>query len=353
MGKLCTTVRRWLLSGIPVLIGLALAVAVCLGWPAPAVGAVSPVALLIEKGGQFTSYTRADGLTLLVSSDRPIFAIVNGQKTGAAIGRAVIYVWQDPVPASFAGSFGPLAGLGILTFFQPGNDFTAHLGLVQTSTGALLTTIGVGSPCNSTSCTSSFGVVDSTVAGAWALGDPASIGGATAQDLVIVGLWVSNTPAPLGAVQLTACNAIDICEAPPGDSTPTAMQVVTPGCNVNLCVADGVYNAFAQLGNWQSGAGAWPVRAFTAETIFQGQERRAGHLLLVRTGADEYAVVACSGDQGSFWSGNFPIADGYTGCTLSGTGPFAGLSGSVDYQIAGSFPSTFTPLAVTPFLVGP
>jgi hypothetical protein len=118
-------------------------------------------------------------------------------------------------------------------------------------------------------------------------------------------------------------------------------------------VAAGVFHGWAQEGTWQAAAQGIPVRSFAADSLFPGQTDHHGHLLVIHSSGNDYAVVACSSDQGSFWSGSFPIADGYTGCTLSGTGSFAGLSGSVDYGAGGGFPSIYTPLTVTPFQVAP
>jgi hypothetical protein len=320
---------------LPVLVGLALAAATGLGSPAPAVGATFPFALLIQDGGQFTLYARPDGLYVWVSSGHPIFAVVNGQKSGAAIGTAVIYAWQFPVPATFTGSFGALAGLGILRFDAP-FSFTVHLGLVQTPAGDLLTTLAAGSPQGLS------GVVDETVRGSWLLGNGTSVVGGTAQDLVIAGLWVSNTPMPLSQDTLMT-NALVL----PSDNTPFTRQVITPSCDLPLCVDGGVFHAQAP-----AKGSSVPIRAFTAESIFGKGTDEHGHLLMIHAGGGDYAVVACSASQGSFWNANLPIGEPYEGCTLSGTGSLADLSGSVDYCCGGGFPGPVT-LTIASFRVDP
>jgi hypothetical protein len=66
----------------------------------------------VEKG-------RSWPLAVFVSVDRPVWAVINGQKSPTSIGTAVIYVWQRAGPGPFAGSFGPIAGLGIVKLGAP------------------------------------------------------------------------------------------------------------------------------------------------------------------------------------------------------------------------------------------
>jgi hypothetical protein len=320
------TTRKLLQVTIALLMG-----ASTLGTTGLALAATTPFALLVENGGQFTSYSRADGLVVWVSSDRSIFAVVNGQKSGEALGTAVIYAWQYSVPSAFAGSFGSLAGLGILRFGAP-FDFTVHLGLIQTPTGDLLTTLAAGSP----SPAGESGLADTTVRGSWILGNGTSVVGGKAEDLVIAGFWISNAPSPLGQLTVTI-GQLGNLTVPPSDNTPFTRQIISPSCSASSCVDGGAFNSRTVPND-----GSMPVRSFAAESIFGQGTGEHGHLLMIYAGGDDYAVVACSASQGSFWETTLPIAEPYEGCTLSGTGSFAAVSGSVDYCCGGGFPGPET-----------
>jgi hypothetical protein len=305
----------------PLLTGLFLILALGLGAPGTVRAAtVFPFAIFIEQALDFTMLTAPDGTSVSHSADRPIYALVNGQKGAEPIGAAAITVWARSVPDPFFAPFGSLVGVGVLRFPDPLN-LIVHLGLVQTVTGDLKTTIAAvdtspGPPH-----------ADPTVWGNWVIGDATTVGG-TAQDLVIAGAWIAGAPSPLAAGTLS----ID-----PHVPTPAFVSNPTPTgttcLNSCLFVVGSFYGQAAINGETRA------VRAHTFRRVLPKTDDWA-HLLVIDLGGGSYAVVACSEMVPSDVTPH--------GCTLSGIGPAVeNLTGSVDYGSA----TLATPLTFTPFTV--
>ncbi len=253
-----------------------------------------------------------------------VFPIVNGQvnKNAPPIGKARLWVWgRTTATDPYATTFGPLAALAVLNFpVGPAQTVGVHLGLVQTPSGALKTTIGVSDP---------------SVRGAWLIGNGATIGGGDANDLVVAGFWVADTPLSLGVASLD----VSLLFGSPGVTEPTGEAICSsPFTDSGGCVGS-FFGITALLGQ------AEKVRADTARFSTLGNVW--AHLLVIDAGGEEYLVVACT----SFVFDFYLIKLGEN-CTLSGTGPLASaLSGQVNYARPPG--STSTTLQVEAFLVSP
>jgi len=316
------------LARVPVVFVL---LALVVGAPTPARAAVFPFAWLIEDGVQFTPFVSglpawgAPGATL---DDLRVFPIVNGQvnKNAPPIGTARLWVWgRTTATDPYATTFGPLAALAVLAFqVGPAQTMSAHLGLVQTPSGAFKTTIGVSN---------SFYGPDPSVRGAWLIGNGATIGGGDANDLVVAGFWIAATPLSLGVTS----HDVSLLFYSPGVAEPTGEAA----CSSQITGSGGCVGSFFGVTGLLGGK----VRADTAR--FSTLNPSWAHLLVIDAGDEEYLVVACT----SFVYEFYLIALAKN-CTLSGTGPLLGaLSGRVDY--ARPLGSISTTLDVQAWLVAP
>ena len=321
----CGAGWRWV-RGPALLVFLTLLV----GMPTAARAAVFPFAWLVEDGIVLTPLVPplpAWG----APGDSPnlrIFPVVDGQvdKSAPPIGHARLYAWgRTTATDPYAASIGPLASMALLVFSaSPAQIFGVHLGLIQTPSGALKTTMGV--------VNSAFGV-DPSIRGSWVVGNGATIVGGDANDLIVAGAWVVDTPTPLGGGAL----AVSPLWASPGVVEPTGEAACSPPALGGGCVGSfyGVTALFGQVMN---------VRADTAR--FSTVSGTMEHLLVIQAAAEDYLVVACS----SFAYDYYSILLGKN-CTLSGTGPLSALSGRVNYlRPQGSISTT---LDVEAFLVSP
>ncbi len=167
------------------LVACSLVVWACGVWPQAARAADVPFAFLIKNGYKnlFAGQAlRIDQGLLSWYGYGPLHAIVNGQQA-AVLGTAFVQAYSRSVPDPSFAAILPLAALVTLDF----GSFRAHLTLFDTPTG----------PRTTVSVLNEYDATDTSVSGAWVLGDGAAVSGGTADDMVIGALVHFSSPNAL------------------------------------------------------------------------------------------------------------------------------------------------------------
>jgi hypothetical protein len=262
--------------------------------PAPALAQPVPFAFLIQNGWQTlfqNQAVRIDHQLTTWATRAPFYSIVNGQK-GPLAGNALVNAWSRTVAEPYFAPLGSLAGVVTLDF----GTFRGHLALVETP-GGLLTTIAI---------MDSNGVVNPTVTGAWVYGNGTSVGGGTANDMVVAGLVRFGSPTSAGTIPVDITQYFPTSVPFATDPQPFLSFPLSPNVSV------GSFFGYAQ----------GPLRTYRRVDMQGPGVFDDVSLMVMSTGGGNYAVMVCTDLR------DHPT-DGYLNrCTVSGTGPFLGyLSG--------------------------
>ena len=145
--------------------------------PTPASAQDVGFTLLIEDGWTALhnrAFADNRGMLYLGTGGKPVFSVVNGQKTPGQVATADVVAWTRSVPDPYFAPIRPLAGLIVLDF----GDSVGHLAIIDTPAGPK-TTVASWAP---------WWDVDTAVSGGWMFSDGTTVGGGTANDLVITGV---------------------------------------------------------------------------------------------------------------------------------------------------------------------
>ena len=262
---------------------------------------------LIQDGWtalQNRSFADNRGMLYLGTGGKPVFSVVNGQKAPGQVATADVVAWTRSVPDPYFAPIRPLAGLIVLDF----GGFVGHLAIIDTPAGPK-TTVATWAP---------WWDVDTAVSGTWVFSDGTTVGGGTANDLVITGV------IRVAAHQsFLASRSVDLVPR-----LPTSPLAYDPTPFATHIVGDGVVKIGSFYGEADNPFALTPVRSFTtADSGLSPFAPLWTHVVAIHVTGDIYLVVACSVDP-------TPPAPQY--CTVSGTGEFARYTGRAWYQFVGS-----------------
>lgn len=258
----------------------------------PAIAQDIPFVFLLQDGWSKTfnnPYVRQEHALTTWASRTTFHHVVNGQK-GAVAGNALIHIWSRQVADPYFAPLGSVAGVVTLDF----GPFRGHLTVFDTPSG-IKTTIGI---------IGDNGFVSPDVSGVWVYGNGTSVGGGTANDMVVGGVVHFGQPQTIGNYTLSITKYFGVVAT---DFSP--FQGI------------GQANSQAFAGSFL-GAFQGPLRTFS-----RGDQQWTGiydeaHVMVTPV-AGGYAVLACS------MLGDHPSDRYLRRCTLSGTGALSRLTGAL------------------------